>query len=178
MILGNLKKIAKLNILLFLFFTTTYALDEVQMAPIINLENISPTFEEEKDELEKVEEEEEETFSTETTIDTNTSETSKSDKVYVSLKALDKITAKTSSIKIAVGEKKFFGELEIKPLKCALSETKETSDIVAYLQVKDLSIKNNDQVFVFNGWTFSSSPTLRPIDHPVYDIWLIGCDNI
>ena len=176
--LGNIKKVMFLSLLSIFFTTSSYSLEKIQITPIINLEDIAPTFEEEKDELEKIEEEEEETFSTETTIDTNTSETNKSDKVYVSLKALDKITAKTSSIKIAVGEKKFFGELEIKPLKCALSETKETSDIVAYLQVKDLSIKNNDQVFVFNGWTFSSSPTLRPIDHPVYDIWLIGCDNI
>ena len=175
MILGNLKKIAKLNILLFLFFTTTYALDEVQMAPIINLENISPTFEEEKDELEKIEEE---NVSVEKNINTDTSETKKSNKIYVNLKALDKITAKTSPIKIEVGEKKYFGDLEIKALKCATSKNEDISDIVAYLQVKDLSVKNKDQVFVFNGWTFASSPALRPIDHPVYDLWLVGCENV
>ena len=174
---GNIKKILILSLLLIFFSTSAYSTDKVQMVPVINLEDISATFEEEKDELEKVDEET--SYATEVNItDSETSEKIKSDKIYVSLKALDKITAKTSSIKIAVGEKKYFGQLEIKPLKCALSGNKESFDTVAYIQIKDLSIKNRDQVFVFNGWTFASSPTLKPIDHPVYDLWLIGCDNI
>ena len=174
---GNIKKILILSLLLIFFSTSAYSTDKVQMVPVINLEDISATFEEEKDELEKVDEDT--SYATEVNItDSETSEKIKSDKIYVSLKALDKITAKTSSIKIAVGEKKYFGQLEIKPLKCALSGDKESLDTIVYIQVKDLSMKNNDQVFVFNGWTFASSPTLKPIDHPVYDLWLIGCDNI
>ena len=102
----------------------------------------------------------------------------KSDKVYINLTALDKITAKTSSLRLAVGEKKFFGPLEIKALKCQLSQNKDSIDTVAYLQVKDLSLKDNNQVFLFNGWTFASSPTLQSIDHPVYDLWITGCENI
>ena len=35
--------------------------------------------------------------------------------------------------------------------------------------------KDNDDVFIFNGWMFSSSPSIAPFDHPVYDVWLIGC---
>ena len=174
--LGDIKKILILGVTLIFFSFNLYALDKIQSAPIINLEDISPTFEEEKDELEKFEEEK--MISTETSIETDISEDDRSGKILVNLKALDKFTAKTSSIKIAVGEKKYFGALEIKPLKCALSEERESPDTIAYLQVKDLSIKNNDQVFIFNGWTFASSPTLKPIEHPIYDLWLIGCDNI
>ena len=174
--LGDIKKIVILNFLLTFFISPSFSLDTVEMAPLINLEDIAPTFEEEKNELEKIDEEK--TISNEEDADSDILKSNKSDKIYVNLEALDKITAKTSSIKILIGEKKYFGKLEIKPLKCGFSETKETSDIVAYLQVKDLSMKNNDQVFVFNGWTFASSPSLRPIDHPVYDLWLIGCDNI
>ena len=92
--------------------------------------------------------------------------------------ALDKITAKTSSIRLAVGDRKFFGPLEINALKCQLSEDNNTSDTVAYIQVKDLSAKDNDRVYIFNGWFFVSSPTLHPIDHPIYDLWITGCDNI
>ena len=92
--------------------------------------------------------------------------------------ALDKITAKTSAIRLAVGEKEFFGPFEIKALKCQLSENKDSTDTVAYLQVKDLSAKDNNQVFMFNGWTFASSPTLQSIDHPIFDLWIIGCENI
>ena len=92
--------------------------------------------------------------------------------------ALDKITAKTSSIRLAVGDKRFFGSLEIKALKCQLSESKDISDTVAYIQVRDLSAKDNNQVFIFNGWTFASSPTLQSIDHPIYDLWITSCENI
>ena len=175
--LGDIKKIVILNFLLTFFIFSSFSLDKVEIAPLINLEDIAPTFEEEKNELEKIDEEKA-TLKEEEDADSDILKSNKSDKIYVNLEALDKITAKTSSIKILIGEKKYFGKLEIKPLKCGFSETKETSDIVAYLQVKDLSMKNNDQVFVFNGWTFASSPSLRPIDHPVYDLWLIGCDNI
>ena len=94
------------------------------------------------------------------------------------LKALDKITAKTSNINIPLGKKKKFGYLEIFPKKCALSTSDNSKGVVAYVQVKDLSEKRDDKVFVFNGWTFSSSITLRTFDHPVYDLWLTGCENI
>ena len=102
----------------------------------------------------------------------------KNDKIYVNIKALDKITAKTSAIRLEIGEKKFFGPLEIMALKCQLSENNESIDTVAYLQVKDISTKDNNQVFLFNGWTFASSPTLQSMDHPVYDLWITGCENI
>jgi len=104
--------------------------------------------------------------------------TQKNEKVYINLTALDKITAKTTAIRLGIGEKKFFGPLEIKALKCQLSENKDSIDTVAYLQVKDLSSKDNNQVFLFNGWTFASSPTLQSIDHPVYDLWITSCENI
>ena len=96
----------------------------------------------------------------------------------VSLRALDKITAKTLDIDIIIGKKKKFGYLEILPKNCKRSLEANDSGVVAYLQVKDLSDKSDEKVFVFNGWTFSSSPTLRPFDHPVYDLWLTGCENI
>ena len=102
----------------------------------------------------------------------------KNEKIYINITALDKITANTSTIRLAIGEKKFFGALEIKALKCQLSEQGEFIDMVAYLQVKDLSSKDNNQVFLFNGWTFASSPTLQSIDHPIYDLWITSCENI
>ena len=92
--------------------------------------------------------------------------------------ALDKITAKTSSINLFLGETKKFGLLEIKVLKCGNVESQSEEGHAAYIQVKDLSDNLSNQVFVFNGWTFSSSTTLNPIDHPVYDLWLIGCENV
>ena len=97
--------------------------------------------------------------------------------ITVEIKALDKITAKTSTLSIKLGEEKYFGNLKIKPLKCKASDINQPPDTVAYLQVIDTSDKKNDQVFVFNGWTFASSPTLRSLDHAIYDLWMLGCGN-
>jgi hypothetical protein len=172
------------NLSFFIFFLYVFLMntnisvseEKIESIPLINLEELEPTFEEEKDDLEKTEIENAEKIN-----DINKStkiENIDKDKIYINIKALDKITAKTSSIRLALGEKKFFGPLEIKALKCQLSEGNDTTDTVAYLQVKDLSIKDNNQVFLFNGWTFASSPTLQSIDHPVYDLWITSCDNI
>ena len=94
---------------------------------------------------------------------------------YIEVKILDKVSSKNNVLKIKIGEGKKFKNLLIKPLKCKNSEFDDNPEITAYLQVKDLSNVNNDEVFVFNGWTFSSSPAVKPFDHPVYDIWLTKC---
>ena len=174
--LGNLKILFFLLIFFFKNITYLSAVDEIESVPLINLEELSPTFEEDKYELEKKEQKNSYLNKNEEIIEKNSNEDR--DKIYINIKALDKITAKTSSIRLAVGEKKFFGPLEIKALKCQFSENNDATDIVAYLQVKDLSIKDNNRVFLFNGWTFASSPTLQSIDHPVYDLWITNCENI
>ena len=94
---------------------------------------------------------------------------------FIEIKVLDKVSSKTNVLKIKIGEEQKFKNLLIKSLKCKNSEFDDNPEIVAYLQVKDLTNKNNNEVFVFNGWTFSSSPTIKPFDHPVYDIWLTKC---
>ena len=174
--LGNLKIFIFLFTLFFANILLVFAEDQIQSVPLINLEELSPTFEEDKDELDKVEEKNVNLNVTESIA--KKTKIKESDKIYIHITALDKITGKTSAIRLAVGEKKFFGSLEINALKCQLSENNESLDAVAYLQVKDLSIKDNNQVFLFNGWTFASSPTLQSIDHPVYDLWITGCENI
>ena len=94
---------------------------------------------------------------------------------FIEIKILDKVSSKNNVLKIKIGEEQKFKNLSIKPLKCKNSEFDDDPEITAYLQVKDLTNKNNDEVFIFNGWTFSSSPTVKPFDHPVYDIWLTKC---
>ena len=91
------------------------------------------------------------------------------------IKVLDKISSKNVSLKLKNGEQFKFKDLLIKSIKCKNSEFDDDPEITAYIQVKDLSIKSNDEVFVFNGWMFSSSPSINPFDHPVYDVWLTSC---
>ena len=94
---------------------------------------------------------------------------------FTDIKILDKISSKNTLLKIKNGELIKFKDLSIKSLKCKNSEFDDDPEITAYIQVRDFTNKNNDEVFVFNGWMFSSSPSITPFDHPVYDVWLVNC---
>ena len=91
------------------------------------------------------------------------------------IKILDKISSKNTQIKLINGDEFKYKDLSIKSMKCINSEFDDDPEVVAYIQVKDLTNKDNDDVFVFNGWMFSSSPSIAPFDHPVYDVWLVSC---
>ena len=94
---------------------------------------------------------------------------------FIELKILDKVSSKNYKVQIKIGEEKIFKNISIKPFKCKNSEFDDNPEITAYMQVQDITLNSNDKVFVFNGWTFSSSPSISLFDHPVYDIWLIKC---
>jgi len=94
---------------------------------------------------------------------------------FVEIKVLDKVSSKTDLLKLEIGKELKFKGLLIKSLKCKNSEFDDNPEITAYIQVKDMTNKDNNEVFIFNGWTFSSSPAVNPFDHPVYDVWLKRC---
>ena len=94
---------------------------------------------------------------------------------YTDIKILDKISSKNTLLKLKNGEDTKYKDLLIKSMKCKNSKFDDNPEITAYIQVSDLTNKNKDDVFVFNGWMFSSSPSIAPFDHPVYDIWLVKC---
>ncbi len=94
---------------------------------------------------------------------------------FTDIKILDKISSKNTLVKLKNGELIEYKDLSIKSLKCKHSEFDDNPEITAYIQVRDLNNKKNDEVFVFNGWMFSSSPSIAPFDHPVYDVWLVNC---
>ena len=94
---------------------------------------------------------------------------------FVEIKVLDKVSSINSKLTLEIGNELKFENLLIKTLKCKNSEFDDNPEVTAYIQVRDLNMSKNDQVFVFNGWFFSSSPSVNPFDHPVYDIWLSKC---
>ena len=169
-------KLGKASLFFFLFFISSFSLlnseEKITTIPLINLENLEPSFEEEDSSSKN-------NLNNESLIlkEKKTKE-NKNKATRINIIALDKITAKTSDINLFLGETKKFGLLEIKALKCGRVESKLEKGHAAYIQVKDLSNNLKDQVFVFNGWAFSSSTTLNPIDHPVYDLWLVSCENV
>ena len=105
----------------------------------------------------------------------NSNSNSNIEGVFTDIKILDKISSKNILLKLENGKLKKFKDLEIKSIKCKNSEFDDNPEIKAYIQVRDLTNKNNDEVFFFNGWMFSSSPSIAPFDHPVYDVWLVSC---
>ena len=94
---------------------------------------------------------------------------------FIEIKILDKVNSKNSTLTLNIGEEEKFENLLIKALKCSNSEFDDNPEITAYLQVKDITFNDKNKVYIFNDWTFASSPALRPFDHPIYDIWLTKC---
>ncbi len=94
---------------------------------------------------------------------------------FTNIKVLDKISSKNLLIQLKNGEETRYKDLLIKSMKCTNSQFDDNPEITAYIQVRDLNSKNKNDVYVFNGWMFSSSPSIKPFDHPVYDIWLVAC---
>ena len=154
----------------FIFlYNLSLAENTITSTPLINLNEIKPSFEELNDTNEKI------------TINKNLKEKKKSNNPikfsYAVLIGLDRITAKSTKLIVNLKEAKKFGPLEIKILKCGKVKVHNKMDDVAYMQVKDLTKNENEKVFIFNGWTFASDPSLTPFDHAIYDLKLINCNN-
>ena len=170
--LGKIKKIVLFSIITFFINISAFSLDEISTVPLINLENLEPSYEDADPD------EKNENFIQTYEIKEKNKKKKNSNQITVNILGLDKITAKTTEIKIKIGETRKFGLLQIKAIKCGKISSNNEAGEAAYIQVKDLSDNQDEKVFVFNGWTFSSSPSLRPMDHPVYDLWLVSCENV
>ncbi len=158
-------------IISFFSFNSIFLLaeDKIISSPLINLEQIKPSFEE----IDNID-----NNISESNIIQNKKRSSQNNSISsAKFIGLDKITAKTSEIIVNLGETTKFGPLEIKVLKCGKANSKSLNDKVAYLQVKDLSKNQDEKVFIFNGWTFSSDPSITPFDHAIYDLQLVNCSN-
>ena len=165
--LGN--KLILILIFSLLSYNILIAEEKITTTPLINVEKIIPSFEEIESENENI----------------STNQNLKEKNVTTDLKSsqailigLDKITAKSSELIVNLNEIKKFGPLEIKILKCGKVKVNNVTDSVAYMQVKDLTKNENEQVFIFNGWTFASDPSLTPFDHAIYDLQLLNCNNV
>ena len=156
---------------LFLFFISFFssvlkAEQKITTTPLINLNDIKPSFEDLDEKNDNI------------SLNKNLKEKKNLKKPRSSqivLIGLDKITAKSSELVVSLNESKKFGPLEIKILKCGKIKVNNKIDSVAYMQVKDLTKNENEKVFIFNGWTFASSPNLTPFDHAIYNLQLLSC---
>ena len=157
-----------LILIFFLIPFNSFAEQKITTTPLINLEKIKPSFEE----LDAINEN---ISPTQNLKEKRNSSNLKSSQAI--LIGLDKITAKSSELIVNLNESKKFGPLEIRILKCGKVKVNNRIDSVAYMQVKDLTKNDNEKVFIFNGWTFASDPSLTPFDHAIYDLKLLNCSK-
>ena len=164
--LGN--KIFSIFFFSIILLETSLAEQKIITSPLINIDDIKPSFEELDEKNDNI----------------NPKQSLKAKKNKKMLKSsqavligLDKITAKSTELIVNLNESKAFGPLEIKILRCGKVKVNNKTDSVAYMQVKDLTKNDNEQVFIFNGWTFVSDPSLTPFDHAIYDLQLLNCKS-
>ena len=164
--LGN--KIFSIFFFSIILLETSLAEQKIITSPLINIDDIKPSFEELDEKNDNI----------------NPKQSLKAKKNKKMLKSsqavligLDKITAKSTELIVNLNESKAFGPLEIKILRCGKVKVNNKTDSVAYMQVKDLTKNDNEQVFIFNGWTFASDPSLTPFDHAIYDLKLLNCKS-
>lgn len=91
------------------------------------------------------------------------------------LKFLDKTTAQSRTSEVEVGSTINYGDIFIRVQACKKSSPMEKPESAAFLQIWEEDLKTEESKWVFSGWVFASSPALSPVDHPVYDVWLIDC---
>ncbi len=94
----------------------------------------------------------------------------------VILGALDKVTARVNTLKGLVGMPVKFGTLEIMAQTCVTTPPEDPPESASFLQIYQIQ-EDRDEQQVFSGWMFASSPALSAMDHPVYDIWVLGCED-
>lgn len=159
---NGLQKISSYILLILIFFSTNYSnSNEIEVAPLINLDEIAPSYDESDENLDNLELE----------IEINNSEEVKTyGKNIASLGILNKVTAQVSNIEIASGEEIELYGLRITNKSCYISLPEEKLLVGVYLIVDDLKGDND-----FSGWMIKDLPSISSMEHPLYDIWVEDC---
>ena len=160
---GNLAtKLNFLFLLVFFLLTLSVNSEEVQISPLLNLDEISPSYEEVFDEDLNIIIDESQTKQKSLEVD---------DVDFVIISILNKITANVSQVKLHLKENYFHDELRIYPIYCKINDPNERPEVSVYLNIYDK--KNNDKLFA--GWMLKTLPSVSSLEHPLYDIWINDC---
>src|SRR5210317_2018545 len=96
-------------------------------------------------------------------------------KEYANFKLLDKISNKLVEKSIKVNESDFIETLNIQVFSCFTEPPNEIPEDYVLIDVKDNF--QEQEVSIYKGWMISSSPDVTPLEHPIYDLWLLSCSN-
>jgi len=89
---------------------------------------------------------------------------------------LDKITGRTIKFDAAIGETVQFGALQVTTRACYTRPPTEPTNTDAFVEVDEVTLQGEIRR-IFTGWMFASSPGLNAVEHPIYDVWLTGCEQ-
>ncbi len=87
---------------------------------------------------------------------------------------LDKITGRIIIFEVAANETVQFGSLQITERVCYSRPPTEAPQTDTFIEVDNVDADKQSKR-IFTGWMFAGSPSLHPLEHPVYDIWLLRC---
>ena len=153
-------------LILILLFTSSIKSQDIETAPLIRLDEIKPSYDEEVIQLDKFDE-----FNETTNLKDNLIESKSS---FATISLLNKITAEVETIQINLKQEYLHEELKIYAIDCYNSKPLEKKETAVYLNV--YIEKSNAKIF--NGWMIKSLPSISSMEHPIYDLWVDGCNKL
>lgn len=97
------------------------------------------------------------------------------------LRTLDKVTATTKDYTVKVGDTLNYGSLAVEVKHCEKKPPEEIPETFAFLQILETKTDGQGEATephkIFSGWMLASRPAISALDHPVYDVWVVGCNT-
>lgn len=90
--------------------------------------------------------------------------------------ALDKVTATIKTLTVPLNETREFGGLKVTPRVCYSRPPTEQPKTTSFVEVQEVQLDGQEKK-IFSGWMFAESPGLNAVEHPVFDVWLTGCEE-
>ena len=157
------KKLISLILTFILFSSFVSIAENIEIAPLISLDQLEPTYDQEEKEDLNINENKIPSLDTQGEIDRE---------MLVTLKILNKITANVEQIEIKLKENYEYDYLEIYAIDCYLSDKYEKTEKAVYLNIYNREIGEK----IFNGWMLKTLPSISSLEHPIYDIWIEDCN--
>ncbi len=154
-----------LKFLLFYFITSYSIAQNIDIAPLINLDELEPSYDEEFIELKN--NESENNF----ILESDNYQNEQYAESFATISLLNKITAEVKTISINLKENYFYEDLRIYPIDCYNSKPLEKKETAVYLNIYNMSLDKK----IFNGWMIKSLPSISSMEHPIYDLWVDSC---
>ena len=160
---GHHKNLSNLVFIFIILLTFSSNAEEIKIAPLINLDEIEPTYDEEN-----ILNNEDNQFTESKQKD---SDSNNGNSNMAEIRILNKITTNVDTLKLPLKENSLYNELKIYPIDCHLSGPYEKTEVGIYLNIHHKDSKEK----IFSGWMLKSLPSISSMEHPIYDIWVEDC---